>query len=306
MNNGETVGVVGALLGVAACALLLVGTFGVRPSSGGSSAKVENIMRAQAKYDGLRQRHGLLSQAVKNRDKEYEEIDSAIREAKQMLLERQDRLAKGKTEVAEAERDYTDIVSVMEDYQLRYRESMRLKAAGESLGDLKVRNGASYQEVFIQRVTDAGLEIRHLTGSARIAPEDLPEKLQERFQWDPEKTAEARAREKQYEEAYQSSVAQNRVAVTREARLQSASVAVTRLSLLRYQIYKTRNAYNEAIARTHLVRGTRFASRRLGTWEEHALQLSAETEGMLRQIEQLELDLLNLERTIGQEKFNRH
>lgn len=68
-------------------------------------------------------------------------------------------------------------------YRRKYRGATWAAAAGESLGDLKVRGGRVYHQAVITRVTDVGLEIRHEHGIARVHAPDLDSGLQDRFQW---------------------------------------------------------------------------------------------------------------------------
>ncbi len=72
------------------------------------------------------------------------------------------------------------------EYRTKFRSQARLAAAGEALGELKVRSGRTYQAVTIGRVTPVGMEIRHSDGIALLRPEDLDDSWQERFDWHPE------------------------------------------------------------------------------------------------------------------------
>jgi hypothetical protein len=71
-------------------------------------------------------------------------------------------------------------------YRMKYRESARDAAIGESLGEIVTRDGREYREVFISSVTGVGLEIRHAHGTARLSAADLDPSFQDRFQWDDE------------------------------------------------------------------------------------------------------------------------
>ncbi len=68
-------------------------------------------------------------------------------------------------------------------YREQYRQSARAAAIGESQGSLTTRSGREFRSVVITRVTDAGLEIRHEHGTARLPARDLGPAFQERFQW---------------------------------------------------------------------------------------------------------------------------
>lgn len=71
-------------------------------------------------------------------------------------------------------------------YRADYRRKTRAAAVGESLGNLVLRGGREYQQATITRVTDVGLEIRHVDGIARIQAPDLGPQMQDRFQWSDE------------------------------------------------------------------------------------------------------------------------
>lgn len=70
-------------------------------------------------------------------------------------------------------------------YREEYLRWVRLAAVGENHPELVTASGRRYVEVVVRRVTEVGLEIRHLDGSARLRHQVLPAEFQERFQWDP-------------------------------------------------------------------------------------------------------------------------
>ena len=76
-------------------------------------------------------------------------------------------------------------------YRAKYRGMVRDAAIGESLGSLSILGGREYHKVFILQVTDAGMEIRHEHGSARLKASELDAAFWNRFQWEHE---ESRAR----------------------------------------------------------------------------------------------------------------
>lgn len=83
-------------------------------------------------------------------------------------------------------------IPVMEDgfarYRAKYRSMVRDAAIGESLGTLTTLGGREYNEAFITRVSDVGLEIRHAHGIARISATDLEPAWRNRFHWDDEES----------------------------------------------------------------------------------------------------------------------
>jgi len=67
-------------------------------------------------------------------------------------------------------------------YRAEYRQNSWTRAAGENLGNLKLKSGREYESVTITRVTEAGLEISHENGFSRIPALELDPKLRDRFQ----------------------------------------------------------------------------------------------------------------------------
>jgi hypothetical protein len=82
-------------------------------------------------------------------------------------------------------------------YRADYRRKAWSAGVGESLGNLKVRNGREYVQATILRVTDVGLEIRHEDGIARIQAPDLDPKWQDRFQWEDDERRRVLAAERE-------------------------------------------------------------------------------------------------------------
>lgn len=86
-------------------------------------------------------------------------------------------------------------------YRERYRQAEWSRAVGEELGTLTVRGGREYRHAVISKVTDAGLEIRHEHGMARVQAPDLDPALRERFQWDDARRARLLAEERSHHDA---------------------------------------------------------------------------------------------------------
>ncbi len=82
-----------------------------------------------------------------------------------------------------------------EAYKDEYRANIRGKAKGETLATLETRSGAVYKDVSIREVTAIGIQIRHADGQKRIPFEDLPEAMNDRFQFDPKQKNQAVAAE---------------------------------------------------------------------------------------------------------------
>ena len=90
--------------------------------------------------------------------------------------------------LASIEREVRVYVQGGDAYREDYLLWVRLTAKGEKHPEVRLLDGKIYREVVIRRVTDIGLEIRHLSGSARLHHEDLGEKWQERFLWSSEES----------------------------------------------------------------------------------------------------------------------
>lgn len=81
------------------------------------------------------------------------------------------------------EREIRILSQGVADYREQYLQWVRLTAEGEKHQELRLLNGKVYREVVIRRVTDVGLEIRHLSGSARLRHDTLGEEWKDRFLW---------------------------------------------------------------------------------------------------------------------------
>jgi hypothetical protein len=73
----------------------------------------------------------------------------------------------------------------LENYKNQYRAHVRGAAKNSEIAELKTRDGTVYHGVNIREVTAVGIQIRHSEGHNRIAFEDLPEEMQDHFQFDP-------------------------------------------------------------------------------------------------------------------------
>lgn len=69
-------------------------------------------------------------------------------------------------------------------YRVKYRENRWKQSVGRSLGEVRLTNGREFRQAVIAGVTADGLEIRHESGTARLAASDLDPALRDEFQWD--------------------------------------------------------------------------------------------------------------------------
>jgi hypothetical protein len=152
-----------------------------RFSSGYSTAQTEiranNEMLGDLKYQH-ETRSMLLADSSARRQVHLSELGKLPREV--------EALKEKKIALVNRKNILTDSVVRLEDESLRYRAEYRQKswarAIGENLGNLKLKSGREYLNVKITRVTEAGLEISHENGFARISASDLDPKLRDRFQ----------------------------------------------------------------------------------------------------------------------------
>ena len=111
--------------------------------------------------------------------KEYVEINSNLKtlHLRQVALVKERNRLRDERAVLEAD---------FSAYRAKYRRKTWAAAIGEKLGQLNIRGGREYKDAIITRVTDAGLEIRHADGIARIQVSDLDRDIQDRFQMNDE------------------------------------------------------------------------------------------------------------------------
>ena len=95
----------------------------------------------------------------------------------------------------------------LEAYKDEYRVLVRARAKGLKLEKLETRKGEIYENVNIREVTSIGVQIIHDGGHKRIPFEDLPEALQDQFQYDAQQKAEALAKEQAQRHQHEAAVA---------------------------------------------------------------------------------------------------
>jgi chromosome segregation ATPase len=88
------------------------------------------------------------------------------------------------TEMATLESEVDGLIEDFENYKNQYRAHVRNKASGTQIEKLVTVDGKTYHGVEIRKVTAVGIEVRHRDGHKRIAFEELPEEMQEHYQFD--------------------------------------------------------------------------------------------------------------------------
>ena len=82
-----------------------------------------------------------------------------------------------------ARADLVKLADQFEGYKKQYRDSERERAVGEAFDVFNTKDGKVYKQVSIRRISALGMEIRHKNGSKRIHFKDLPDEMQDRFQF---------------------------------------------------------------------------------------------------------------------------
>lgn len=101
----------------------------------------------------------------------------------------------------------SEITADFEKYKDDYRDFVRTIAKGEVIESLRTKSGTVYRKATIREVTSIGMQILHSEGHKRIPYEDLPDDLQQRFQFDAEQKKSALIAEFETTRTHESQVA---------------------------------------------------------------------------------------------------
>jgi hypothetical protein len=88
-----------------------------------------------------------------------------------------------KVTVEEDQGKLTKLEQQVVDYKKQYQLSERARAVGEKFDTMLTKDGVSYEQVSIRKISALGMEIRHKNGFKRISYQNLPDVLQDRFQF---------------------------------------------------------------------------------------------------------------------------
>lgn len=83
--------------------------------------------------------------------------------------------------ISEVEQEIASMSDSMRLLKARYLETSRKLAIGKEFPSLRTASGRSYDQAKIVDVTDAGIQICHSTGTARLAFQDLTEDQRHQF-----------------------------------------------------------------------------------------------------------------------------
>lgn len=172
----------------------------------GGNQTIESVIAQQQKdIDGM-------EQSIERMKKTLEVLPALRAGEKDLEMARREKLfatdkAAGiRTSIAAATEAIAAGTAEIEAYKDKYRAFSRTQAKGMILARLETRDGTVYENVTVKDVNAVGMQISHDGGGRRIAFEQLPEELQDRFQFDPEQKAIALNKEKQMQDAHDTRV----------------------------------------------------------------------------------------------------
>lgn len=156
----------------------------------GGQKTIHAVIRDQGT---LIETHKIQIANYKDRIEDAKRFKEVAKEADDLKL-RAENGAKRLTELAAAKVEAEAAVAAAEGAWAKYRDDYRASewaaAAGEDLGDITTLSGRTYQQVKIRKVEHTGIQITDTTGPKSIDSAELPQELQDRFQFD-EKIKEA-------------------------------------------------------------------------------------------------------------------
>ena len=150
----------------------------------GGQKTIQAVIRDQGT---LIETHKIQIANYKDRIEDAKRFKDVAKEADDLKLRAENgakRLAELTTAKAEAEAAVAAADEAWAKYRHDYRASEWAAAVGEDLGDITTASGRTYQQVKIRKVEHTGIQITDTTGPKSIDSAELPQELQERFQFD--------------------------------------------------------------------------------------------------------------------------
>jgi hypothetical protein len=178
-------------------ALSLVLTACQRPSD--PSASNPEFIRLEGERLSRAQREELLRMRYERLAGPYEETVS-LSHALESERAVEATLRERKQELEQA------VTSLNDQKENLYRSALRAaqeRAIGTQMPELTVTDGRTFKQVTVTGASEAGIQIRHSTGTARLNVNDLGPERSERYGLDPEHQANALAREAAERQAYE-------------------------------------------------------------------------------------------------------
>jgi hypothetical protein len=186
--------VVVLLVGVVS-AFSLRGMMGSEGMLGGNEALKQEIADKQKRLKTLEDE---IQQALDEQKAQkeslvlMEQLDDVRLQMLEIKQSNQDLRAK----LGSLEKGLEETHDLFESYKDRYREAIRKAAVGTKHEKLTLLDGKVYRGVEIRVIDPLGMNITHQEGSCRIPYKQLPEEMQERFQFDAQQADEKRRAER--------------------------------------------------------------------------------------------------------------
>jgi len=152
----------------------------------------------------------------------------------------------------------------------QHRRKIWLAATGEKFPSLTIQGGREYLDVTIRQVTEAGLEIRHQDGLARIGFPDLDEAWHQRFRW--QESERLKLLEQEIADFYGMGEAAKPVAAKKPSQSNNLETLRARVVMWRSRTAALESEYIEATSQ-----GRRYRSvpQSLETWTRRAATISS-------------------------------
>lgn len=207
MERGDFCGVNGLLLGFAGLVMVGVAITGLIDRRGEFStastrlkaevqAGAEKVAALEARRQKFADRFAGLDGPARTQAQEKEELQ-------RRKTGQQARIAGLRADRESLERQLEALRLGFATYRVDYRRQAWSDAVGEKLPQIALRNGRVFHGVTISRVSEAGLEVSHEGGLARIECKDLDVSWQDRFQWTDDERAGIRPAPVRVEEVVQ-------------------------------------------------------------------------------------------------------
>lgn len=207
MSSARGPGVIGTLMALAVMAIFVIlFVFAFDERFQGGSQSIQSVIAQQAfEIDNYQS-------GISDGQKVLANLPALAKNAKELARLNRDNVAftgnietMGKNiELAKAE--VAERMKAFEAYKEKYRDFVRGKAKGETMETLETQSGVIYKNVNIREVTAVGMQIRHDEGQKRIPYEELPEAMQDHFQFDAKQKALALAKEQELWNEHESAV----------------------------------------------------------------------------------------------------
>jgi chromosome segregation ATPase len=156
----------------------------------GGQKTIQAVIRDQGT---LIETHKIQRENYRKRIEDAERFNAVGKEANDLKL-RADNGAKRVVELTAAKEAAVAGIGSAKDAWAKYRDDYRASewaaAVGEKFAEIKTRDGEVFTNVAIRKVSHKGVDISHQNGLKLLVCEELPADLQDRFQFDAEKTEE--------------------------------------------------------------------------------------------------------------------